>query len=207
MKTGICGLLACAGALALGPPAAQAEMVVNSNWNLFSANYSVYAQSQGGQALAQQFTLAGNYSLDSLSFYGKSESARLYIVDSLSPTAVRGDVLWSVDFSNTATGWHTLGLGGLTLGAGNYYLVMETDLGVTKAGTWAQATSGGRVGLGDIRTTTYEAGQFAASHDFTVLTGKSLTLRISGEEAIVPAPGAVTVAGLCGLAAARRRRR
>ncbi|MFG0275837.1 MAG: MYXO-CTERM sorting domain-containing protein [Phycisphaerales bacterium] len=207
MKIGICGLLACAGALALGPPAASADVLVNSNWNLFSANYSVYAQAAGGQALAQQFTLAGNFSLDSMSFYGASEASRLYIVDELSPTAVRGDVLWSIDFSSTTLGWQSFAMDGLTLSAGDYYLVMETDLGIVKAGTWAQATNGGRVGLGDIRTTTYEAGQFAASNEFTPLQGRSLTLRISGEELEIPAPGALTVAGFCGLAAVRRRRR
>lgn len=208
MKIGTCGLLAVAGGLALGPPnASAATSVVDSNWNLFSSNFSVYAQTSGGQALSQAFTLDEGFTLDTLSFYGKSESARLYIINGLSPTKTRSDVFWSVDFSDSTLGWHTLSLDGLTLGAGEYYLVMESDLGAAKAGTWARAVNSGRVGLGDLGTTTYEAGQFAASQAFTTMEGASLTLRITGEEASVPAPGGAALAGLCGLAALRRRRR
>ena len=84
---------------------------------------------------------------------------------------------------------------------------METDKPIAEASTWVGATSGGRVNLGNVATTTYEAGEFAASKSFVDLTGKSLTLRLTGEEAVIPSPGAGVLAGLVGLSAVRRRRR
>lgn len=207
MKTGTFGLLGGITALAIGPPVASGATIVDSNWNLFSPQYSVYAATSGGQALAQRFVLDADYSLDSLSIYAKSPASRLYLVHELDPSATRADVIWSVDFTASSLGWHAFDLDGLLLGAGDYHLVMETDKPIVEASTWVGATSGGRVNLGDVATTTYEAGEFAASNSFTELSGKSLTLRVTGEEAVIPAPGAGVMAGLLGLSAVRRRRR
>jgi len=207
MRIGTLGLLGGITALALGPPVASGATIVDSNWNLFSPQYSVYSAVSGGQALAQRFVLNADFSLDTLSIYAKSPGSRVYIVDALDPSATRADVIWSVDFTASTLGWHAFDLEDLLLGAGDYHLVMETDKPIIEASTWAGATSGGRVNLGDLATTTYEAGQFAASNSFTELTGESLTLRLTGEEAVIPAPGAGLMAGLLGLSAVRRRRR
>lgn len=208
MKKTMLGILVGAAALAHAPPEASAAMIVDSDRNFFSTRFAVFAEPDGGQALAQSFTLDADFELDSLSVYAKGDAASLYIVEALAPSLTRGDMIWSTDFSASAFDWQTFSLDGLTLAAGEYFLVMESDSPITGGVEWVSSTSTSRVNLGSMFNTPFETGDFAASSP-EVVENKSnaLTLRISGAEVVIPAPGAATMAGVFGLAALRRRRR
>ena len=206
MHTRISLICASAVAVATGASTATASVLVDSNWNIFSSNYNAYAAVDSGRSLMQSFTLDRAYTIENLWIYASASSAKLYITGDLGQHVSRNDMLWTGSLSNTSMGWQEFDAEQVSLGPGTYYLVLEADMPSTSAAKWARATASGRMNLGDLGLADFNPGGFAPSNDFTMVNGASLTLRMTGFEAVVPTPGAAALLGMAGLAAFRRRR-
>ncbi len=165
--------------------------------------------------LIQRFVIPSASEITQISFFGSADNVDLYLTDLVGSSASEVDnVLWSSNGVTTEGGkaWRDISVSGLTLDAGTYHLVMASDSAT--GGLWSRSTRVEPFGLntgarGDATYTKSTPQQSIATlnYDFKESENLGFAIRVQGRDAAIPAPGMLTIAGMGGLLAARRRRR
>lgn len=195
--------------------AASAETVVNTTSPSVFGIFETANLDNENMAtnLAQQFSLSSTYNLDSLSFFGSGTNIDMYIIDAVAPDGDDPDsVLWEAHGIEApgSRSWRDVPIGGLTLGPGDYYVVMASD--DAAGGRWSLVTTldPSTLAIGADGVGMYEKGSpeqrvAGVNYTFTPEDNLSYALRVEGTE--IPTPGALTIAGIGGLICLKRRRR
>ncbi len=199
--------------LAVASPPAQADVVVDTaDGTAFAARTKAFSTETTSTTLAQGFILPEDYSLNSVTIRGYSQGSpiTLAITDAVGPSAVAGNILFQQTFAvaadATGASMKTFSLGGVSVGSGSYYLVVMAD--TTTGFEWTRVSRTGAFNTTNRGQATYPNGSpfHTQTYSFSANpTDQIFVMSIDGTE--IPAPGAASLAGLCGLAAARRRRR
>jgi len=165
--------------------------------------------------LVQRFVLPTASEITQISFFGSASNVDLYLTDLVGSSASEVDnILWSSNGFTTQGGkaWRDVGVSGLTLDAGTYYLVMASDS--STGGLWSRTSRTPEFALntearGVGSYTKLGPDQTVATLTYNFLEQDTLgyAIRVQGREAAIPAPGMLAMAGMGGLLAARRRRR
>lgn len=164
-------------------------------------------------ALVQGFSLTGNATLNTAAIRGYSQGADLIIAitSAIGPGAHESDVLFEQTFATVADGFGTsvrsFNLGGLSLGAGEYFfVVMSKD---PTGFEWAKVARTGSIGIADRGASTFLDGSSWYSQNYAFQSGSAaqvFTLELDGT--LVPSTSAMlTLLGAAGIASTRRRRR
>ena len=180
---------------------ADAAMMVNST--TYGTHYDVWSAETGGRTLIQEFFISETTTIETLEFYGWAADAEFALLRSIGATTRQEDEIWRSSFSSMEEGWHDLG-GPRTLTKGTYYLVMQSNSEDPADATWFRAHSPSRVGLGAFSYALSEPNLYAPSTVHSTFGFGSMAMRIEVPD--IPAPGALALAGIAGVAAGRRRR-
>ena len=206
--------LTAAGLLALAVgSAANAAMIVNTE-TTDAGTRSDLATFENGTSihLVQRVNFEQAFDLTSIQVNATGDNFNLYLSRAIGEGARDADdIMWSVNGASSdqnGFSWMSFDAEGVTVGAGEYYLVMTSD--IEDGGRWREVlnTTEGTFGVGGYGQASFEKndGFSIIEQDFSESTGRWIYgVRIEGEEAI-PAPGAAALFGLAGLTAARRRR-
>jgi len=205
--------LAAAAGLAIASPPARADVLVDTaDGSAFAARTKAFSTESSRTTLTQGFVLPDAYSLDTITLRGFSQGApiTLAICEALGPSATGGDIIYQNTFAvapdTTGASMKTFNLGGVGVPSGSYYLVIMAD---GAAGfEWTRVGRAGAINTVDRGTATYPVASPFHTQNYTFSsapTDQIFVMSIEGTE--IPAPGAVSLAALGGLAAARRRRR
>jgi len=211
MKT---GTLTAAGLLALAVgSAANAAMIVNTETTSAGTRSDVATFENGTSThLVQRVNFEQAFDLSSIQVNATGDSFNLYLARAIGEGARDGeDIMWSVTGASSEESgfsWMSFDAEGVTVGAGEYYLVMTSS--VEDGGRWREVlnTAEGTYGVAGYGQASFEKNEefSVIEQNFSDSTGRWVYgVRIEGEEAI-PAPGAAALFGLAGLTAARRRR-
>jgi hypothetical protein len=210
-------VIALATAVGVGFAAEQSSagiIVDTMNGTAFSPRDTTSSNEPTAQqtTLVQGFTITDTSSLSSAAIRGYSQGADLTIAitSMIGPGASGGDVLFEQVFSTDADGFGTsirsFDLGGLALGAGDYFFALTS---VDPEGfEWAKVDRTGSVNTNDRGSSTYLSGQSWYSQEYTFDTGDTaqiFTLEIDGT--IVPAPGGIAMLLGVGVGFSVRRKR
>jgi len=204
--------LAAAGlALAVGA-AANAAMIVNSVTDGAGTRFDT-AEMVNGECtqLVQRVSINGTYNLDNIQINANGEGFNLHLARAIGESASdASDIVWSANniaTSDNTFDWMSFDAEGVTVGPGEYYLVMTST--TEDGGRWRQVlrTAEGTEGIGNSGEFSFlkSGEESVVSHNYSDSSSRWVYgARLTGE--LVPAPGAAALFGLGGLAAARRRR-
>jgi MYXO-CTERM domain-containing protein len=194
-------LAAIGVALAAGA-VASADTVINTDLagagiNAHGANPNLH--------LMQEIIFDQAYNLESISVNVSNADFNLYLARNVGDTASDAvDIMWSSAASSAESGYHWVDLDatGAQVDAGSYFLIMTSE-GNTN---WRRALSSaaGNQGLG--ATGLAVTGLDTITEKSFLPGSSSRVYSVRVEADVIPAPGAIALFGLGGLAAVRRRR-
>ena len=208
--------LATAVGVMFAPEKASAGIIVDTmDGTAFSPRDTTFINEPTAEqtVLVQGFSITDASFLNTAALRGFSEGAdiTIAIIAMIGPGALSEDVLFEQVFSMEADGFgtsvRTFSLGGLTLGAGDYFFVVmsEDPIGFE----WAKVDRAGSVNINDRGASTFLSGMTWYSQVYTFQDGKTapvFTLEIDGD--VIPAPGSVMLMiGACAGFSVRRQRR
>ncbi|MCB9838716.1 MAG: hypothetical protein H6813_05200 [Phycisphaeraceae bacterium] len=163
-------------------------------------------------ALVQGFTITDASTLNTASIRGYSQGADVIIAiaSQVGPGTLGASVLFEQTFTVTADGVgtsvRTFDLGGLALGAGDYYFVVMSE--DPDGFEWSKVARTGSIGVGDRGSSTFLSGASWYAQPYAFQTGASaqvFTLEIDG--VAVPSPAGLATMLAAGAVAGTRRRR
>ena len=161
--------------------------------------------------LVQRVSINGSYDLDNIQINANGENFNLHLASAIgSGASDASDIIWSatdITTSDNTFDWMSFDAEGVSVGPGEYYLIMTST--TEDGGRWRQVlnTAEGTEGIGNSGEFSYlkNGEESIVSHNYSDSSSRWVYgARIAGE--LVPAPGAAALFGLGGLAAARRRR-
>jgi len=209
--SGAIAALAVTG-LASSALAGSASLLVDSaDGSAFSPRDSAFSGDATSTTLVQGFSLADDALLGIASLRGFSAGAdvTIAITNAMGVGASASNVIYQQTFNVSADGFgssmHDFNLGGLSLNAGSYFFALMSD--DATGFEWARVSPGG-VGVENRGESTYMVGAPFVSQSYTFHNAQAdqvYVLDIDGNA--IPTPGAMSLLGIGGLTAARRKRR
>ncbi len=196
--------LAIAG-LALGVAAASnAAMIVNTDntgagSNAHPANDTLH--------LMQRVNFTEAFNLNSIAVSAAGDGFNLFLATNVGDEADdEFDIVWSANDVEVSSGfaWMTLDATGVSVEAGEYYLIMTSD--ADGGARWQRSFRDleGTFGVGDSALATNGLDTITEKTFSADPGNRVYSVRIDGDP--IPAPGAAALFGLAGLTASRRRR-
>jgi len=204
--------LAAAGLMLVAGAAANAAMIVHSVTDDAGTRFDT-AEMVSGECtqLVQRVNIDGAYDLDTIEINANGENFNLYLARNIGESASdASDIVWSatnVSTPGNTFDWLSFDASGVSVGPGEYYLVMTST--TEDGGRWRQVlrTAEGTEGIGNSGEFSFlkSGEESVVSHDYSSSSSRWVYgARITGDE--IPAPGAAALFGLAGFTAARRRR-